>query len=540
MSPTRPRGLPVAGALALSSLLLSACGGGGGTATGDDAKAQPGGDITIGLNSALACLDPHQNSSNTTIFIARSVADSLTDQDPETGELEPWLATKWSQNDDATSYTFTLRDDVTFSDGTPFTAKSVKDNFDTIAELTPAVAPLANNYLSGYSGSEVVDDHTVRVDFETPNVQFLQGTSTITLGIFGEKTLALTPEQRCQGDLVATGPFTVKSYKPEQETVLAKRDGYAWGSSLRQHTGDAYLDTATFKIIPESGVRTGQLRSGELDVDTIPLTEDVTAFESDPGFTVIGRPYPGLGVSLVPNLQRPLLQDVDVRRALVQGIDREELVKGVLTPYDKVPTSPLTSVTPQYEKIPGVTYDPDGAKALLDKAGWKVGSGGIREKDGTKLTLTAVYHFSRQSTPAMELVQQQLRDIGVDLKILLPSPADLAKYQTSGDYDLWFTPFHRAEPDTLRSTLSFHAGNTGKAPKARPVDDLLTRQAQETDPATRQQLVTQAAAALVDEGYVVPLYELAGLFVTTAQVHDLVFEASSRLNLYDVWVSQDS
>lgn len=540
MSSIRSRGSRLAGALALSSLLLSACGGGGSASDGDDAKAEAGGNVTIGLNSALACLDPHQNSSNTTIFIARSIADSLTDQDPETGDLEPWLATKWTQNADATSYTFTLRDDVTFSDGTAFTAQSVKDNFDTIKKLTPAVAPLANNYLSGYSGSKVIDDHTVQVDFETPNVQFLQGTSTITLGIFGEKTLKQTAEQRCQGDLVATGPFTVKSYKPEQETVLAKRDGYAWGSPLRQHTGDAYLDTATFKIIPEAGVRTGQLRSGELDLDTIPLTEDVTAFEKDPGFKVIGRPYPGLGVNLIPNLQRPVLQDKDVRRALVEGIDRDELVKGVFTTYDKAPTSPLTSVTPLFEKIPGVRYDPQDAASLLDGAGWKLGSDGIREKDGKKLTLTAVYHFSRQSTPAMELVQQQLRKIGVDLKILLPSPADLAKYSTSGDYDLWFTPFHRAEPDAIRSTLSFYAGNTGKAPKARPVDELLTKQSQETDPAKRQQLVTEAATALVDEGYVVPLYELAGLFVTTSRVHDLVFEASSRLNLYDVWVSQDS
>ncbi|MET1039396.1 MAG: ABC transporter substrate-binding protein [Aeromicrobium sp.] len=534
-SPLRRRRLVVVPVAA--ALLLSACGGGsdGGSS---DGPPQTGGDITIGLNSALACLDPHQNSSNTTIFVTRSIADSLTDQDPETGELEPWLATQWEANADATKYTFTLRDDVTFSDGTPFTADSVKANFDAIKALTPAKAPLANNYLSGYSGSTVIDPTTVEVDFETPNVQFLQGTSTITLGQFAESTTSATADERCQGALVGTGPFTVKDYQPEQATVLAKRTGYGWGSPLRQHEGAAYLDTATFKVIPESGVRTGQLRSGELDVDTIPLTEDVTAFESDPGFKVIGRPYPGLGVTLVPNLQRPLLQDVKVRQALVEGIDREELVAGVLTKYDKVPESPLTSVTPLVEPIPGVTFDPDHAKQLLDEAGWTEGSDGIREKDGQKLTLTAVYHFSRQSTPAMELVQQQLRAIGIDLEILLPSPADLAKYQTSGDYDLWFTPFHRAEPDAIRSTLSFYAGNTGKAPEARPVDELLTQQSQETDPAKRQQEITDAATQLVDEGYVVPLYELAGLFVTTERVNDLVFEASSRLNLYDVWVDQ--
>lgn len=538
MSPIRParRRSAVVALLASAGLLLSACGGSSTEAA--DGPPQKGGNITIGLNSALACLDPHQNSSNTTIFVTRSIADSLTDQDPESGELKPWLATAWEANADATSYTFTLRDDVTFSDGTKFTADSVKANFDAIQALTPAKAPLANNYLSGYSGSKVIDPTTVEVNFETPNVQFLQGTSTITLGQFAESTTKASADERCQGALVGTGPFTVKDYQPEQATVLAKREGYGWGSPLRQHEGDAYLSTATFKVIPESGVRTGQLRSGELDVDTIPLTEDVTAFEQDSGFKVVGRPYPGLGVTLVPNLQRPVLQDVKVRQALVEGVDREELVAGVLTKYDKVPESPLTSVTPLFEAIPGVKFDPDHAKQLLDEAGWTEGADGIREKDGKKLQLSAVYHFSRQSTPAMELVQQQLRKIGIDLKILLPSPADLAKYQTSGDYDLWFTPFHRAEPDAIRSTLSFYAGNTGKAPKARPVDELLTQQSQETDAAKRQQEITEAATALVDEGYVVPLYELAGLFVTTARVNDLVFEASSRLNLYDVWVDK--
>ena len=504
------------------------------TALGDPVS---GGEIRIGLNSALICIDPNQNASNTTIFITRNLVDSLTDQDPATGELKPWLATEWTANADATQYTFTIRDGVTFSDGTPLTAETIKKNFDAIKGLGPAVASLANAYLSGYNGSTVVDEHTVQVDFDQPNVQFLQATSTPTLGIFSDTTTALTADERCQGKLVSSGPFTLESYNPQQAIVLARRTGYDWGSELRKHTGDAYLEKASFNIVPEAGVRTGQLRNGELDLDTIPLTEDVKVFEEDANFKVVGRPYPGLGVTLIPNLTRPALQDVDVRRALLLAVNRDELVAGVLTRYDGVPTSPLTSSTPLHQAIPGVRYAPDEAKQLLDAAGWVPGADGIREKDGNKLTLSAVYHFSRGSTAAMELVQQQYRAIGVDLQLNLPDPGDLAKYSSSGDFDLWFTPFHRAEPDTLRSTLSFYAGNTGRAPQARPVDELLTKGSQETDPAKRQVLITEAATELIDQAYAIPLYELAGVFVTAGSVQDLVMDATSRLNLYDVWIA---
>lgn len=547
MSTTLTRGwaaLLAAGA----SIALVGCGGGAQPAgtSSPPAETSPaaavgdpvsGGAIRIGLNSALVCIDPHQNASNTTIFITRNLVDSLTDQDPETGELKPWLATAWTANADATQYTFTLRDDVTFSDGTPLTAQTITKNLDWIKQAGPAVASLANAYLSGYSGSTAVDEHTVQIDFDQPNVQFLQATSTPTLGIFADATTALPADERCQGKLVATGPFTLASYNPQQAIELARRTGYDWGSELRQHTGDAYLETATFNIVPEAGVRTGQLRNGELDLDTIPLTEDVKLFEADANFNVVGRPYPGLGVTLIPNLARPVLQDVKVRQALLLAVNREELVAGVLTQYDGVPTSPLTSSTPLHQVIPGVRFAPDEAKQLLDEAGWVPGADGIREKDGAKLTLSAVYHFSRGSTAAMELVQQQYRAIGVDLQLNLPDPGDLAKYTSSGDFDLWFTPFHRAEADTLRSTLSFYAGNTGRAPEARPVDELLTKGSQETDPAKRQELITQAATELIDQAYAIPLYELAGVFATSGKVQGLVMDATSRLNLYDVWLS---
>lgn len=536
---THPRTHRMATSLLTASLVVAvAAGCSPSEATTDQATgdAVEGGVLNVGLNSAVACVDPHQNASNVTIFVSRQLTDSLTDQDPETGEITPWLAESWEVNDDATQYTFHLTDGATFSDGTVVDAEAVKANFDSITADGPAVSPLASTYIDGYAGSEVVDPQTVVVSFDHPNVQFLQGTATITLGILAPATLAKTPAERCGGDLVGAGPFTIASYKPEQQIVLAKREGYDWASPVFRHTGEAHIDTVNFNVVPEAGVRSGQLRSGELHIDTIPLTEDVPSFEGN-GFGVIGRPYPGVAVNLIPNLERPIISDEAVRKAVLLGADREELVAGVFTKYDKVADSVITSATPLYQSLDGVEHDPQAATDLLDDAGWALGSDGIREKDGTKLTLLALYHAGRQAGPMMELLQSQLREIGIDLQIRLEAPADLAAAQASGEWDLWYTPFHRAEADSARAVFGFGSQNQNRAATERPVDTLLQEQSETTDPAARQVLITDALQELVDNAYAIPLYELAGVMTFADVVHDFHFEASSRLSLYDVWLS---
>lgn len=523
---------------AAALLLLTACtaadGAGGG---GDAGEPQTGGTLRVGLNTVVACADPHQNASNVSIFVTRQVVDSLTDQDPSTGEIVPWLATDWEVSEDATEYTFTLRDGVTFSDGTPLDAAAVAANFDAIVEEGPAVNPLAVTYLDGYASAEAVDGTTLRVSFDRPNVQFLQGTATVTLGILSPGALEASPQERCAGDVVASGPFVYESYVPDSAVELTAREEYDWSSDVATHEGRAYLDAIDFRVLPESGVRSGQLRSGELDVDTIPLTEDVPSFEGG-GFGVEGRPYPGVAVNLIPNGERPIIADDAVRRALQVGIDREEIVAGIFTEYDQVATNVLTSETPLHEPLDGLSYDPEAAAALLEDAGWVLGEDGVRERDGERLSLRAIYHDGRQAAPMMELLQSQLREIGVELELVLAAPGDLAQLEADGDWDLWYTPFHRAEADSVRAVFGFSGRNQNRAAEPRPVDELLQQQSGTTDVDERQRLVTEATQELVDEAWAIPLYELAGVMTYRDVVHDFTFEASSRLWLYDTWIEQ--
>lgn len=111
----------------------------------------------------------------------------------------------------------------------------------------------------------MVDPLTVRVKFEQPNAQFLQASSTFSLGIESSASVKKSPQEKCTKGVVASGPFVLKEYVPNQSTTLTKRTGYNWGSSLWNKKGEAYLDSLVFKVVPEAGVRTGSLQSGQVD-----------------------------------------------------------------------------------------------------------------------------------------------------------------------------------------------------------------------------------------------------------------------------------
>jgi peptide/nickel transport system substrate-binding protein len=519
-----------------ASALLSACGSAGATNAAGDGAPRSGGTLTFALATDPTCLDPQQAGLNASLNIGRQLVDSLIDQDPQSGEFKPWLAESWQVNDTATSFTFKLRQGATFSDGTPVDATAVKNNFDAVVRLG-AKAALAASYLAGYTGTTVVDPYTARVDFATPSAQFLQASSTMSLGLLSAASLAKTPEERCQGALIGSGPFTFASYRAKQDVVIKKRAGYAWGSSLWKHTGEAYLDQIDFRIIPESGVRAGSLTSGQVSSISDVQPQDEAQFAGG-GFTTFVRGNPGIPFNLSPNTTRPIISEEPVRQAIQKGINRAEVVTTVLSANYKAATSALAASTPGYTDLAkALSYDPSGAKALLDGAGWLPGADGVRVKGGQRLSLSVVFTpaFNGSQT-VLELVQQQLKTIGVELKLKLLTSGEITKVQASGDYDfLWFN-LTRADPDVLRTIYSTKASNRAYL-KPGPLDDVLTKQASTTDIKLRGDAVTQAQQQIIEHGYEIPVFDLAQVHGLGATTKGLRFEASSRLTFFDTWLA---
>ncbi|MDQ0378439.1 ABC transporter substrate-binding protein [Amycolatopsis thermophila] len=535
MSPSLPaKTLPLAAAAAV---LVAGCSAG--STAADVGPPQPGGTLTIAVGSNPDCLDPQQTGTNASLNVGRQLVDSLTDQDPATGEIKPWLADRWESNADSTSFTFHLRSGATFSDGTPVDAAAVKTSFDGVKALG-AKSLLGLGYLASYTGATVVDPQTVRLDFAVPSAQFLQASSTMSLGILAPAAFAKTPDQRCQGDgLIGSGPFVFASFKQNADIVVAKRRGYDWGSSLWQHRGEAYLDEIDYKIVPEPGVRTGSLLSGQLSATTEVQPVDEAQFQGG-GFGEQTRPNPGLVFNLHANTSRGVLADEKVRQAVTKGVNRQEVVDTVLSPNYKPATSILASTTPLHADLSAqLAHDPAGAAQLLESDGWVAGPDGIRVRDGQRLTAKVVYApVFNQSQSVLELVQQQLRKIGFDLVLEPHTSAETLQIQQSHDYDFLWYNVTRADPDILRNNFSTKAGNRSLLQPGNPLDVALDAQAATVDPVARKQPAEEAQRLIVEHAYAIPVFELTQVVAVGPNAHAINFEASSRLQLFDTWVSR--
>ncbi len=533
---TLKRPVALLGTLAAAAT-LAACGSGAGP-EGPAGPPQPGGTLRYGLSLAPTCSDPAQAGTNQTLYVTRQIVDSLTDQHPDTGAVTPWLAQSWEVSPDAKVFTFHLRPGVTFSDGTAVTATAVQKNFDAIVRtLTGAKAPLAASYLAGYIGTAAPDPLTARVEFDRPNAQFLQASSTPQLGILAEATTAKSADERCLGDNIGSGPFTYAEYRQGSSATLAKRAGYSWGSPVFAHRGEAYLDRIEFRVVPESGVRSGSLSSDQLDAISDALPQDAPQIEATGG-TVQVTSNPGLPFGIQPNVTRGPLRDPAVRTALERAVDRQELVDTVLGPQFRAADGALASKTPAHVDLSTqIGYDADTARRVLDQAGWVPGSDGIRAKDGVRLSFGILFSRAFAGNQAiLELIQQQLRKVGADVRLEVAADAEYTARQNSKDYDSLYYNLTRADGDILRTQFGLADRNLNARGPIPPLDQALSDQLQAADPAARAQLIGRAQQLVIDNGLYIPTIELSQAIGVSNKVRDLKFEASGRLQFYDAWL----
>ncbi|WP_442576659.1 TIGR04028 family ABC transporter substrate-binding protein [Microbacterium sp. F51-2R] len=474
--------------------------------------------------------------------LVNNITARLTWQDPETLEIEPWVATDWTVNADATEYTFDLRDDVTFSDGTPVDAAAVAKNFDTYGLGNPALGLTVSEAINNYASSEVVDADTVTFRFSAPAPGFLQATSTINSGLLSPATLDRSLEDLGAGNaaaVVGSGPFVVTDEKLGTELTLEARDDYDWAPPAFEHQGRAYLDEIHLIVAPEDSVRIGSLLSGQADYIRYVQAFDEARVESS-GFDLFAPQTRGVNNALSLRFTNPLLSDIRVRRALVAGVDSQEVVDTVFTSHYPRATSALSSSALGYkDESDFYAYDPDEAESLLDEAGWKPGSDGIRTKDGQRLSLD-VYEAKAQplSKQTLELVSQQLKKIGVELNV---KSADAGSYAEDIKDPLKTPLYHsmvgRADLDVIKSQYYTKNRNTLLSDDAE-LDRLLEAVASTPDPDKRIAASQAVQDYLAEQAYVIPLFEEPQVYGAAPYVHGVEFESVARPLFYDVWLDK--
>ncbi|MGQ4615391.1 ABC transporter substrate-binding protein [Nocardia sp. R7R-8] len=534
------------------ALLTAACGAGDKASGPSGAGRDPvrGGVLDIAFwpdNPAFACIDPFQVYWIEHRSLIRNFADSLTDQDPETGEIVPWLATGWQVGPDGRDYTFTLRDGVTFADGAPLDAAAVKTNFDAFTDLVRQTGGSAYgaSYIVGLESTEVIDPKTVKFHFTQPNSSFLQATSTTTLALLSPASFRKTPQERCQGDIAGSGLFVLDKYTPGQSVSLSRRAGYRWGSKLNHNTGEAYLDKVQVSYVAEDSVRTGNLVSGQIDIawPRNPFTvEDQRLIERSGGY-LRSRPLPGVSFALFPNVSdgHPLADD-QVRKALYRAIDVKTYAATVYGADYPVVSGAFNSTTPYFvSQAAKLAYDPNEAGRILDAAGWRIAPGEqYRSKDGKRLTLSLLTTTPGAGT---ELFQDQLRKAGIELRIDVVTAAERPAAITGGRYDLTENYFTRADPGALQFILVEQLANSkalarnAQSPStAARVQQLFTRAVQATDKAQSAQAYGELQQLLIDDGVVFPLFERLQYAGIRNQVNGFRFTSESFLALNDTWI----
>jgi peptide/nickel transport system substrate-binding protein len=543
---SRPASRIIAGAVAVlfAAASLTACASQQPAASGGDAAGEPvtGGELTYLEYQTYTNLYPPQAGFYPNGGLVNNITARLTWQNPKTLEIEPWVATDWTVNADATEYTFDLRDDVTFSDGTPLDAAAVAKNFDTYGLGNPDLGLTVSEAINNYASSEVVDDDTVTFRFSAPAPGFLQATSTINSGLLSPATLDRTLEEFGAGnaaDIVGSGPFTITDEKLGTELTLEARDDYDWAPPSSDHQGRAYLDTIHLIVTPEDSVRIGSLLSGQADYIRYVQAFDEPRVESG-GYELYAPQTRGVNNSLSLRFTNPILSDIKVRQALVAGVDSQEVVDTIFTGNYPRATSALSATALGYkDESKYYEYDPKKAAKLLDEAGWEEGSDGIREKDGQRLSLD-VYEAKAQplSKQTLELVSQQLKKIGVELNV---KSADAGSYAEDIKDPLKTPLYHsmvgRADLDVIKSQYYTKNRNTLLSDDAK-LDELLLAVASTADPDARVKASQAVQDYLAEQAYVIPLFEEPQVYGAAPYVKGIEFESVARPLFYDVWLDK--
>ncbi|WP_051298743.1 ABC transporter substrate-binding protein [Arthrobacter castelli] len=532
---------------AMIAVVVLAVTGCSGAAEARDPAQDGGGQFVFATGKNITCLDPHVGGDMPQASLAANYLDSIVSMDKD-GEIHPWLATSWEVSDDGLRYTFHLRDDVTFTDGTPFNAAAVKANLEHMVD-PDTHSGTAGGYLEPYVKTTVVDETTAVVTLDRPYAAFLEVLAQPFLGIQSPKALKRSQAENCASP-VGTGPFKVVDYVPQSKVKLVRNEDYNSAPPFAEHEGPAHIAELVWRIIPEDATRYGMLRAGQVDaIDRMPAVNFAEA-RADDRVSLILQDRPGNPTNLTFNITRPPFDDIRVRKAFLYGSYVKAGIESVYFGTVTHAGGPLSSATrfysPRFEDV----YAPDQEKAnrLLDEAGWTGRDDeGYRTKDGKRLSVVLPYDpgsWPSAFTALMTQLQASAKQIGIEMVIQNLDTATVTKRTNTFQYDLRAGYWNTNTADVLRIILGSeylpsNGFGSNRAGLSDPELDRILNDALATnDPDERRRLYLEAQQIVSDGAYQLTLFNQASqIGVRTDRVSGVRLEPSLSVPyLYDAKV----
>ncbi len=517
-------------AIAAIAILLS-------TLFGTAAAQVVGGRLVIGRSTPPSTLDAQKTGEVAAYDVLALVGGALVAADPETLAVIPALAESYELSGDSLTYTFHLKQGVKFHNGDPLTAADFKYTFERA--LDPATeSVVSGDLLSAVSSIEAPDASTLVITLDGPSPVFLRNLGSAYLQPLSKRAVeSLDPGQHPVG----VGPYSFKEWVAGYSITLERNPDFAWPTSPYANRGPAYPDEIEFRYIPEQGTLVAALEVGEVDLAGV-TAGDLFLFDGNPNFYVYSSLRTGIGRLFLFNMNDPVMADLRVRQAFSHAVDKQFFIDTLVEGRAIPATSALPPSLPGYDPATADTdydFDREAAARLLDEAGWKLGAGGVREKDGQKLTVRIVAYTDTAVMLASELLQSQLKAIGVD--------ATLESYERSlqmpmlieGDFQIAPLGWAYDDPDILY--ILYHSSQHPNGLNLGAVSDPTLDKALEAgrttvDDAQRMLAYHDAQRIINEEAYIIPVYIEEIYTVSRNNVHGLRFDALGGMMLHDVWV----
>lgn len=458
------------------SLALAACSD---SSSGGDSQADgtsstvaeepvAGGTLVAAISSDPGGLNPAITTSGATHTASELMFNGLVELDAE-GEPQPELAESWEIADDGATYTFTLRDDVTWHDGEPFTSADVVYTFNEV--LTTLHSRTAASVGSSVTSIEAPDDRTVVFTFAQPYAALLQQLDVTEAPILPAHLYEGTDplENPANSAPVGTGPFRFVSYTADSEVRMERNEDY-FKPDL------PLLDEVVMRVIKEESSRVAALEAGEVDwlFDT-PGT-DLERLGSDPAFDTLSTLVNPGGSNCIMtvsfNLDRPIVADPKVRRAIGQALDRDQFLERVLFGQGLVAAAPISSgiAFAHSGEVDLPAFDRAAAETLLDEAGWVREGAATRRaegvdgvEDGTPLAIDFA-HFPTFAAYG-ELYRAQLAEVGVEVTLTpLEPPVFADTVFTNRDFDTNIISYCNGPDPEIGVRRMFDSARIGPVP----------------------------------------------------------------------------
>lgn len=481
--------------------------------------------LVIAQGTDPLTMDPHHIVDSPTASVLEHFYETLVEMTPE-GDLVAGLATEWEVSPDATLFTLTIRQGVTFHDGEPLNAQAVKVNFDR--RLDPNAGTEMMFLVAEIEEVNVVGEYTVEIRTRAPFAPMINHLSHSNNAMVSPVALNVSWDQPVTPP-VGTGPFKFTSRTVGDRLTMERNDDY-WGTA-------PILEQIVWRVIPDDTSRVIALETGEVDVIVRIPPLDVPRLEADPDINVVIAPsvrtmFLGFNTNRAP-YDNPL-----VRQALNHAVNKEAIVEFILGGVGRVSDAPISPGIFGHQSTMTYEYDPDLARQLLEDAGYP---------DGFSVTLSPAvgrYHMDVEVAEAVAAdleavgltVTLDTRDWGTYISFMLATPEEAEIYQLAwgtitvdADYGL-YPMFHSDEVRPAGFNLGFYSNEE--------VDALLELGRTSADPQVRETAYRDAMEIVMEEAPWLFLHSESQVIGVGTHVRDLVVHVTERLLAHNARIAE--